>query len=147
MTQNFSPHIIAVTLSLITSWAFFAPAPSWTTPAVVTRVIDGDTLDVEIRRTVRIRLLDCWAPESKIDARLPAAERDAAKRAGIASKAHLTLIAQGQQVIVQIPTDPDGNFSQSITLGRVLGNVWIQSDPSQTLSEKQVAAGHATKNK
>lgn len=133
-------------ISLITSWSFLAPIPSWTTPATVTRVIDGDTIEVEIRQTVRIRMLDCWAPESKIDGRLPAAERDAAKRAGLASKAHLTLIAQGQHVIVQIPTDPDGNFAQSLTLGRVLGHVWLKND-TQSLSEKQVAAGFATKER
>lgn len=121
------------------------PAPSWTTQATVTNVVDGDTLDVEIRRTIRIRLIDCWAPESKIDKRITPADQAAAKRAGIASKAHLTLLAQGQQVIVQIPTSPDGKFADSITLGRALGNVWIQND-SVSLAEKQVAAGHATKS-
>ncbi len=122
------------------------PPPSWTTQATVTHVVDGDTLDVEIRRTIRIRLIDCWAPESIIDKRLPPSEQAAAKRAGLASKAHLTLLALHQNVIVQIPTSPDGTFADSITLGRALGNVWTQNDPV-SLSEKQVAAGHATTTK
>lgn len=144
--MNYAPQIAAITLSLITGWAFFAPNPSWTTRATVTKVVDGDTLDVEIKRTIRIRLIDCWAPESKIDARVPESERAAAKQAGIASKAHLTLLAQGQPVIVQIPTDPDGTVSKSITLNRVLGNVWLLND-QESLSEKQVASGFATKGR
>lgn len=149
--MNFAPQfgilpIAAVTLSLITGWAFFAPAPSWTTTATVTRVVDGDTIDVEIKRTIRIRLIDCWAPERKLDNRLPKEEQAAAKKAGLASKAHLTLIAQGQQVIVQIPTDPNGNFAQSLTLDRVLGQAWLAND-QKSLAEKQVAAGFATKER
>lgn len=42
-----------------------APSPSWTTRAKVLRVIDGDTVEVEIRRTVRVRMLGCWSPEKK----------------------------------------------------------------------------------
>ena len=146
MTQDFLPQIAAVTLSLVTGWAFFAPVPSWTTTATVTRVVDGDTIDVEIKRTIRIRLIDCWAPERKLDNRLPKEAQAAAKKAGLASKAHLTLIAQGQQVIVQIPTDPNGNFAQSLTLGRVLGQAWLAND-SKSLAEKQVASGFATKER
>jgi len=39
------------------------PSLGWTTRASIERVIDGDTLDVTICRRVRVRLLDCWAPE------------------------------------------------------------------------------------
>ena len=41
------------------------PQEGFTTKAKVTRVIDGDTVDVEITRKVRLRLKDCWAPEKK----------------------------------------------------------------------------------
>ena len=34
-----------------------------TLPGNVLDVHDGDTVTVEVKRTLRIRLLDCWAPE------------------------------------------------------------------------------------
>lgn len=124
-----------------------APQPSWATKATVVRVVDGDTLDVEIRRVVRIRMLDCWAPESKQDPRLPEDRRQAEKVKGQASKSALAKLADGQVVTVQIPLDADGDISKSMTMGRVLGYVWLASDPAESLSEKQVRKGHATKEK
>lgn len=121
-----------------------APEPNWTTRAVVTRVIDGDTVEVEIRRTLRVRMLDCWAQESRHDPRLPESERDAARERGQAAKAHLQQLADGRAVTVQIPLDPGGDMSRAITMGRVLGRVWLVDDPGESLAEKQVKAGHAT---
>lgn len=121
-----------------------APEPNWTTRAVVTRVIDGDTVEVEIRRTLRVRMLDCWAQESRHDPRLPESERDAARERGQAAKAHLQQLADGRAVTVQIPLDPGGDVSRAITMGRVLGRVWLVDDPGESLAEKQVKAGHAT---
>jgi endonuclease YncB( thermonuclease family) len=116
-----------------------APESGWSTPAVVTRVIDGDTLEVEIRRTVRVRLLDCWSPESRT--------RNAAeKRRGLAAKAHLEQLAAGRPCQLQIPTAGDGQLLELITLGRFLGRVWIEGD-DRSLSERQVEAGHATTNR
>ncbi len=124
-----------------------APSPSWTTRAKVLRVIDGDTLEVEIRRTVRVRMLGCWAPESKQDPRLPEDRRQAEKAKGQAAKSALAKLAEGQAVTVQIPLDSEGDIAKSITMGRVLGRVWLVSDPSESLSEKQVRKGHATVSK
>ena len=124
-----------------------APDPAWTTIGTVTRCVDGDTLEVEIRRTIRVRLLDAWAPEAKIDNRLPAARQAAEKAAGLASKENLRRLCEGQQVIVQIPTDADGDVSKVFTLGRVLGRVWLTADRSESLSEKQVKGKFATREK
>ena len=44
-----------------------APDPGWTTRGVISRVIDGDTVEVEITRKIVVRLRDCWAPEKRID--------------------------------------------------------------------------------
>ncbi len=121
-----------------------APDPSWVTRAVVTRVVDGDTVEVEIRRTLRVRMLQCWAQESRHDPRLPEPDRDAAKARGQAAKAHLQQLAEGQAVTVQVPLDASGDVSKAITIGRVLGHVWLISDPAESLAEKQVKAGHAT---
>ncbi len=124
-----------------------APTPSWTTRGKVLRVIDGDTLEVEIRRTVRVRMLDCWAPESKQDPRLPEARRAAEKTKGQAARQNLNSLANGREVIVSVPLSDDGDIARSMTMGRVLGNVWLVDHPEKSLSVQQVEAGHATKEK
>jgi len=124
-----------------------APEPAWTTRARVLRVIDGDTLEVEVRRVFRVRMLGCWAPESKQDPRLPESKREAEKRRGLAAKANLIHLAEGKDVTVQIPLSPDGDVSKVWTMGRVLGRVWLVSDPAESLSERQVREGFATTEK
>lgn len=123
-----------------------APSPSWTTRATVVNVVDGDTLDIEIRRAIRVRMLDCWSPEKKVDARLPKEKQAEEKQAGLAAKKRLTELAMGKTVVVQVPTDPSGNVSKILTMNRVLGTVWIEGD-SESLSQRQVKDGFATKEK
>ena len=120
------------------------PEPSWTTKAVVTNVVDGDTVDVEIRRTIRVRLIDCWAPETHMDGRLPEAKQAAEKKAGMKAKEDLKALALGKPVILQVPTSED--LLKSTTMGRVLGRVWLEGD-DESLSEKQVKSGNATREK
>lgn len=123
------------------------PEPAWITPARVIRVIDGDTVEVEIRKTLRVRMLDCWAPESHRDGRVDESEREEQKALGIASKKSLEKYAQDRDVILRIPTASDGDISQVFTLGRVLGELWLVTDSKESLSERQVRLGHATKTK
>lgn len=153
--KTFSQLIVCLIVGLAAPAGFVSaflhpqemPEPAWITPGRVLRVIDGDTLEVEIRRTIRVRMLDCWAPESTMDSRVPEERREAEKARGQASKQALHELATDREVIVRIPTSRSGDLSQSITLGRVLGEVWLTSDPRESLSEKQVAAKHATKTK
>jgi hypothetical protein len=103
-------------------------------------VVDGDTLDVEIRYVVRVRLLDCWAPESRT--------RDLReKRRGVAAKAHLAALAPpGAPAVLFVPGAESGAVAELLTLGRVLGHVWVGEDP-RSLSQQQRSARHATRNK
>lgn len=100
-------------------------------------VVDGDTLDVEVRYVVRVRLLDCWAPESRT--------RDLCeKQRGQAAKLHLEALATpGAPAVLFVPGAATGELAELITLGRVLGHVWVEEDP-RSLSERQRTAGHAT---
>mgnify|MGYP000017315266 CR=1 FL=1 len=124
-----------------------APKPSWTTQAKVVRVIDGDTLEVEIRRVLRVRMLDCWAPESRRDPRLDESRRQEEKAKGQAAKEHLISLANGREVIVSVPMAADGDVSKIWTMGRVLGWVWLADRPEKSLSAQQVEAGHAVTTK
>lgn len=124
-----------------------APEPSWTTRARVIRVIDGDTIEVEIRRVFRVRMLDCWAPESKQDPRVPENRRAIEKQRGQDAKEYLIRLSDGADVVVQIPLTPDGDVSKVWTMGRMLGRVWLTSNPAQSLNRMMVASGHATTTK
>lgn len=112
------------------------PAHGWSTSCLVDRVIDGDTVEVTVTRKLRVRLLDCWAPEI----------HGAEKPEGMKSANHLKELALGANGTLFIPTEDARNMGDILTLGRVLGYVWIDgSDIS--LSELQVQSGHATKDK
>ena len=125
-----------------------APKPGWVTKAKVVRVIDGDTFEVEVRRVLEIRLLDCWAPESRLDPRVPDDKRSAEKKKGLASKRMLQgLTPVGAEVTVYVPTVEGGHIEDVFTMGRVLAYAWVDTIPDQSLSEMQVASGHATLSK
>lgn len=115
-----------------------APQTGWTTKAKVVNVVDGDTVDVEIRRTVRVRLIDCWAPECRT-------RNIQEKVAGIAaSNALKTLLPINAEVTLQIPTNEHTDIAHIITMGRVLGHIW---NKDTDVAKEMVELGHATVNK
>ena len=124
------------------------PDPGWTTRGIISRVIDGDTVEVTIKRTIRVRLQDCWAAEKRLDPSLPPIDREAAKLRGIAAAEHLRRIAEGHECTLHVPTHPaDGetqDIGDSFSMGRAVGRVWVNR---QDLSELQVERGYATREK
>lgn len=114
------------------------PKPGYTAGCVVERVIDGDTVVVSVKHTFHVRLVDCWAPES----RTKDLEQ---KRLGLASKENLeTLLPVGQAGTVFIPSGVD--LSKTVTLSRHLGYIWRDGD-EKSCNEYQVECGFATKDK
>lgn len=117
------------------------PPAGITTAGIITHIIDGDTVDVEIRRTVRVRLIDCWAPESRT-------RNPEEKAAGLAAKDHLIEMCPiGTPVILHIPAAKGGAIDQVLTMGRVLGCLWLQDNDPRDVSQRQRDAGHATRTK
>ena len=116
----------------------FAAAPEQATTVAcrVVRVLDGDTIEVAVQQVYRVRLLDCWAPETKGET----------KEAGLASKEHLRqYIAMFRpHGVLSVPCGED--VGKSWSMGRVLGRVWLDGQ-EKSLSEIQVEAGMATKEK
>lgn len=113
------------------------PPLGLTARAAVVRVVDGDTMDVMLMLPVRVRLLDCWAPEIT----------GVQKPDGIAAKELLEQLAPvGSRVRVQVPTAEADALGDVLTFGRVLGNAWREGE-DQSLSELMVAAGMATARK
>lgn len=111
------------------------PLEGWTTKIYVVEVFDGDTITVEIRKRLKIRLLDCWAPETRTK------DADEKKR-GFAARDYMKSLAEGKEGVLFIPTEDD--ISKVFTFGRALGYVWIGDT---NLSEEMVKKGHATKTK
>jgi len=109
----------------------------------IVRCIDGDTFIVQpLPPVVRVRMLDCWSPESRT--------RDPEeKKLGLAAKASLQeLLPVGAQVRIRVPTSDDS--SKSMTMGRFLAETWRDVDGDGELDDIasiQRAAGHATKVK
>lgn len=122
------------------------PRPGYTTMALCNRVIDGDTIEVSVIKTIRVRLLDCWAPEIHLDPRVPEDKRVEKKQRGFESKSNLEALVDGKEVIIEVPTSADGIASEATTMGRVLGHVYLPHDP-QSVNAKQVEAGFATSKK
>jgi len=138
----------AITTPEVAKMTGETPEPGWTTRGVISRVIDGDTVEVTIKRTLRVRLQNCWAPETRLDPSLPSIDREAAKLRGIASAEHLRRIADGRECTLQIPTHPTSGETQDIgdsfSMGRAVGRVWINGTD---LSELQVRSKFASRTK
>lgn len=121
------------------------PSEGWTTKARVTKIVDGDTVEIVVERTFRIRLEDCWAPEIHTT--------DPTEKAkGNESRNNLlALIPPGSAVLAFLDAGPTEAFGDSLTLSRVLGRIWrLESDgkpASLDVSSIQVARGFATPKK
>lgn len=114
-----------------------APPIGLTTKCRLERIKDGDTVVVVIERRVTVRLLDCWAPETRGKQR-PDGE---AARDFLAS-----IVSPGDELVLFVPGSEAGNVAELMTFGRVLGFLWRDGD-GPSLSELMVTAGHATTEK
>ncbi len=108
---------------------------------VVIRIIDGDTIVVRSQIEYQVRLLDCWSPESRT--------KDLEeKRRGLIAKARMAELASDKSCRVFLPSS--GRVEDMVTMGRVLGRVWITDDGKPAtvdLSTVMVGEGLATKTK
>jgi endonuclease YncB( thermonuclease family) len=112
------------------------PSPGLTFDATCIRVLDGDTIECESTVRYQIRLIDCWAPESRT--------KDLEeKRRGMKSKVRLIELAVGEPLRITIPLT--GDLTDATTLSRFLGRAWLAD--GRELSEIMVSEGLATKTK
>lgn len=124
-----------------------APPEGLTLPGKIVEVHDGDTVTVEVTTRLRVRLIDCWAPEVMTDRRVPPAEQAAAKAAGNASREHLQqMVSRSPSCRLHIPRTGD-DIGDMTSMGRVLGKIWLDDDATRSVSERMVSSGHAMKTK
>ena len=116
-----------------------APPIGWVARATVAPedVYDGDTFTATVQVRVRVRLLDCWAPEV----------RGEDKARGIVSRDALRkMIANGDgKVTIFVPTTE--RLSDSFSFGRVLGHAWSSDYSKKPLSLRMVEGGFAKETK
>lgn len=120
-----------------------APPPGITFDAKVLRILDGDTIEATVNLPIvfKVRLLDCWAPETRT-------KDKAEKLRGQLAKAYLTQIIGSEPLRVHVPGRR--RLEDMTSLGRVLGRAWITADGvpmSVDVSSRMVQAGHATATK
>jgi endonuclease YncB( thermonuclease family) len=115
------------------------PPLGLTARATVIKVVDGDTIDVELHIRTRIRMLGCWAPESRT---LDPAE----KKLGLAAKAHLSELTADGNGTVFIPTEDAHSIADVMTLDRLLGRFWMDGQVTD-ISTEQVVNGFASSTK
>lgn len=126
----------AILIALVLSAPTIAKSPpplGITGRGLLVNVVDGDTIDVEVRYVIRVRFNDSWAPE-----------RNTVE--GEKSEEDLELYAGGKPVIFHIPTNKARSFADLLTLNRVLGRVWRKGD-NESLGEWQIKRGNASTTK
>lgn len=100
------------------------PEPGWVTEARVIRVLDGDTIEVEVARRFKVRLLDPANIENKL---FGAPEIDTPE--GVKAKNFLTGLLTDlgnvlKSVRIFIPARQGTNLMDVQTFDRLLGFVW-----------------------
>lgn len=103
----------------------------------VVDVYDGDTLTIDLTIRVKVRLLDCWAPEIRGGT---IEQRDA----GDASAQHLRELALNQPATLFVPVTGAHSLGSLFSFDRILGHVWVYDTH---LGDAQIAAGHASSTK
>lgn len=119
-------------IALLLAVALATPVPTLTVPCRIVRVIDGDTVEVEVTTSAIVRLQNCWAPET----------RGPQRPDGLLSKSALEAYCEhaGGQGTLAVPLPAE------LTFGRVVGDVWLQGDDI-AVSARMVQGGFATARK
>lgn len=107
------------------------PQPALHLPCKIIDVYDGDTLTADITLRVRVRMVDCWAPEIK-------------EAGGKESRDHLRELALDKDGILYVPLGGAKTFGDLFSFNRVVGRVYVDGED---VSQLQVTAGHATKER
>lgn len=106
----------------------------------VVRVVGGDTVDIEIVRRCRVRLADCWAPETR------RTDHPTEKKLGSQAKQELSgHIQPGDECTVEFVSDGDDVFGDDMTFGRFVGNVWVHNDISVSDFMRETGLAFKTK--
>lgn len=102
-------------------------------PCLVTEVVDGDTVTVEVRLPMRVRILNCWAPER-------------GEAGGSEATENMRNLALNKRGILHVPLEHVDRIDKALTFGRVLGDVYIDGD-EESVAQQQIRLGFAKSHK
>lgn len=135
------PQAPAVAVKPEPALLFARPPLGMTFPGKILSAHDADSVIVELRINVHLRLKDCWAPEINSD--------DPEQRAiAIEGRDFIRAIALQKECIVNVPFYDRGNaihLADSLTMERWVARVWIKDEPnapdlSTRLVQRKLAA-------
>ena len=109
----------------------------------LTDIVDGDTIEIEVKRRVRVRVIDCWCAETRTKDPIE-------KELGLAARQYAQEILSDQKLVeVDIPLGVEARFGESMSFDRVLGNVKIQRGDYfvYSFAQAMITAGHAFRTK
>jgi len=91
------------------------PRPGFATEAKVTRIIDADTIEVEVKRTVKVRLLGCNVPDKNEKVSIEASDFVFDR-----------LRECDNEVVLFVPAGKDPvRLGDIHSFERVLGEIWV----------------------
>jgi len=131
--------LLFITLFLQNPVEVQRPKHGLSIPVKIVDVYDGDTLTVEIKFKLKVRLLDCWAPEVRT-------RNLEEKKKGLVARDFVRGLALNKEGTLWVPSRNVKTLGNLFSFDRVLGYIWI-SDEKKSLSETIVDAEHATKTK
>lgn len=104
------------------------PELGWTTVVTPIRVIDGDTVEVEIRKRVTVRLMDDDGTYDTPEIRRPASNEEILL--GVEASKELEVILNNSDVVIlHVPTEIDGNIQDIFSIGsRIVGHLFADGD-------------------
>ena len=99
--------------------------PGLTLPVEYVRAVDGDTIEVEIRRTFKLRLRDINAPEKNTDEGVEATEFVDG------------VLCDGDSILVFIPTNSPDKLMDITSFERIIGDIYVDEELLQDLLREQ----------
>ena len=110
------------------------PQCGLTTKAKITRIVDGDTLEIEVKRTFAVRLVH--PNEDALEFNTP--EKNTTE--GKLSKETLEELAEGKDAIIFIPANDGYKLMDIQSFNRILGEVWVDGKLlTQLMLDKNMA--------
>lgn len=105
--------------------------PGLVTKGIVKNVVDGDTIDITVRKTIRVRLIGTSAPEIKT-------KNVETKLLGYEIKHYVEDAILGKEVMLIIPFDE--NLKDILSLDRVLGIIYLDGENFNEVIQREIDA-------